>query len=217
MIGDILLIKSFHRRAAERIWKAISNQNLHKRVISISGESGSGKSELAHSLARVMNNHGVVTKILHSDNFYNIDPLERTAFRVSKGIAQTVGLQEYDWKAAYAMIRDFKENKTSSFPCIDLLTQQTDTQLTDFSPVEVLIFEGLYAIHIDTPGAIKILIDITYEETRKAQLLRGKEHLNEVRFQVLQAEHKAVLTIKSEAQIIINKKFQVQLPKMLPI
>ncbi len=212
MLGDVLLIEDKHRKAAAELLKIILKEKKEKYIVAISGESGSGKTELAHVLAKELRKHQIVAKPLHIDNYYRIHPLERTEWRWKHGIENVVGWDEYDWETIHQNIRDFKENKVSTLPCVDLVTEQVDKLITDFSQVDMLIVDGLYAIK--TPEAdLRIFIDITYHDTRKAQLLRGKEPQNEYRMRVLEQEHKMVSSLKSMADVIIDKSYKVVLKK----
>ena len=52
MLGDVLLITEKHQKAGEIIIDHILANRKPKMMIGISGESGSGKSELAHVIAK---------------------------------------------------------------------------------------------------------------------------------------------------------------------
>lgn len=208
MLEDILLIKEIHREAAAEIVKAIIKGRKEKYIVAISGESGSGKSELTHVVAKELFNLGVKVKPVHIDNFYNTHPLERAEYRKSKGIENVVGLGEYLWDDINKTISDFKNNRKSTMPCVDLVTQNIDKLTTDFNGVEILIIDGLYAINTDGVD-LAIFIELTYHETKKAQANRGKEKSDETRFRVLEAEHKAVLSIKHKADLFVNKDYNV--------
>src|SRR5512137_2987559 len=129
MLGDVLLITDKHREAGEIIIEQILKNKKDKMMIGISGESGSGKSELAHVIAKGMRKHGIFAKPLHIDNYYRILPLLRTEWRKENGIQNVVGYGEYDWDTIYRNINEFKEGKLSTGPCVDLVTEQVD-QLT---------------------------------------------------------------------------------------
>ena len=91
MLGDVLLIAEKHQKAGEIIINRIIENPKPKMIIGISGESGSGKSELAHVIAKGLRKHGIFCKPLHIDNYYRILPLERTEWRKSNGIEKVVG------------------------------------------------------------------------------------------------------------------------------
>ena len=208
MLGDVLLISEKHIIAAEEIVKEVLAKNTDKFIIGISGESGSGKSELAHSVAKGLRKHGIVAKPLHIDNYYNVLPLERTQWRTDNGIEKVVGYTEYDWDTIYRNINDFKQNLSSTGPCVDLVTEQVDQLTTDYSEVDMLIIDGLYSIK--TEGIdLAIFIELTYHETKKAQAVRGKEPQNEYRARVLEQEHKMVQALKPKADLLINMDYQL--------
>ncbi len=210
MLEDVLLIAQKHRDAADIITKEILKQSKEKLTVAISGESGSGKSELTHVIAKNLRKHGIFAKPIHIDNFYNTLPLERAKWREENGVENVVGLGEYQWDKINRTIDDFKNNRKSSMPCVDLVTEQVDTLTTDFNGIDMLIIDGLYAINTDDID-IRVFIELTYHETKKAQTDRGKESDNPLRWKVLEQEHKTVLSIKDKANIIIDKDFKVVL------
>ena len=208
MLGDVLLITEKHQKAGEIIIEKILENRKPKMIIGISGESGSGKSELAHVIAKGLRKHGIFAKPLHIDNYYRILPLLRTEWRKSNGIEKVVGYAEYDWDTIYRNITEFKEGKMSTGPCVDLVTEQVDQLSTDYSTVDMLIIDGLYAIK--TEGVdLAVFIELTYHETKKAQVVRGKEPQNEYRMAVLEQEHKMVSALCEKADILINKDYEV--------
>jgi uridine kinase len=213
MLNDVLLIAEKHENAAKEIMGHIKELNIKlkgsKYMVAISGESGSGKSELAHVLSKLLKAEGVRTKIIHIDNYYRIPPLERTEWRLKHGM-ESVGFTEYDWETIYKNINDFKAGNESTLPCIDILTDQVDKLITDFKEVDMLIIDGLYAIKTDGVD-LRILIELTYHETKKAQIVRGKEPQNEYRMQVLEREHQVVQSLHSMANLFIDKEYRVRL------
>ena len=208
MLGDVLLITEKHENAAKEIVPHILKNRKDKFIIAISGESGSGKTELAHVIAKMLRKENIMCKPIHIDNYYRILPLLRTEWRKKNGIQQSVGLGEYDWDTINKNIDDFKNNRMSTMPCVDLVTEQVDQLTTDFNGVDMIIVDGLYAIN--TPGVdLSIFIELTYHETKKAQVVRGKEPQNEYRMQVLEQEHVVVQSLRSKADLLINMDYQV--------
>jgi uridine kinase len=208
MLGDVLLIEDKHRLAGEAIIQKILERKKDKFMIAISGESGSGKSELAHVIAKGLRKHGIMAKTIHIDNYYRIHPLERTEWRKKNGIENVVGYGEYDWDTIYHNIDDFKNNRKSTMPCVDLVTEQIDQLTTDFNGIDMLVIDGLYAIK--TEGAdLRVFLELTYHETKKAQVVRGKEPQNEYRMAVLEQEHRMVQALKHKADILISKEYEV--------
>lgn len=210
MLGDVLLIQDKHKKAGEAIIEHILANKKNKMIIAVSGESGSGKSELTHVIAKGLRKHGIFAKPLHVDNFYNTDPLKRRQIRVEKGIENAVGPQEYLWDEISQVLDDFRHGRKSEMPCVDLVTEQIDRLITDFSTVDMLIVDGLYALK--TEGIdLGVYIDLTYLETKEKHTkdARGKEVMDEVRWATLGQEHKMVSALKPRADLIVTKDFEV--------
>lgn len=210
MLGDILLIQEKHIKAGALIIDKILGQKKDKYIVAISGESGSGKTELAHVIAKGLRKHGIFAKPMHIDNFYNTDPLKRRQWRSEQGIENVVGFNEYLWDDINRVIDDFKNERISEMPCVDLVTEQVDKLITDFSKVDMLIVDGLYAIKTECVD-LRIFIDLTYLETKEKHTKdsRGKEVMDEVRWATLAQEHKMVRSLKPLADLIINMEYEV--------
>jgi uridine kinase len=208
MLGDVLLITEGHRQAALEIADLLGKQARDKFIIAVGGESGSGKTEVAHELARHLKNQGTPAKVLHIDNYYRTTPEERTAWRQKHGL-ESIGYTEYDWDLINKNIAEFRADQDHAImPCIDLLTDQVDQLTTSFQGLQFLIIEGLYAIKAEAD--IRVLIDLTYHETKKAQYARGKEPVNEYRWQVLEREHQVVRSIRPLADYLVNREFHLE-------
>ena len=212
MLGDVLLINDMHKEAAQAIFEKLmegcgTKEERYRCIVGISGESGSGKSELAHSLGKLLKDNNVRVKVIHTDNYYKIQPLLREEWRRNKGFDK-IGLDEYDWIKIKKTIRDFKEEQECMIPCIDLIPEQVDKLITDFSKIDLLIIDGLYAIN--TPDIdMRVFIDLTYHETKINQIIRMKEALSDFRLGILEKEHQAVASLKPMADLIVDKSYQV--------
>jgi uridine kinase len=206
MLEDMLIIKNKHHQAAEQILQQLLPLNSQRTVIAVSGESGAGKSELAYVLGRKIRQNGKLVKIIHSDNYYNIAPREKTAWRQKHGV-EKVGLNEYNWVLIKQNIHAFRTGAKAKMPCVDLLTDLTDELITDFKSIEYLIFEGLYAVNIEAD--LRVIITLTYHETKKARHVRGKEPQNEFRLQVLEQEHKVLQSLRPKADLLVTKNYKV--------
>jgi len=212
MLGDILLINDMHKEAAQAICDRVINDRKSKEeryryVVGISGESGSGKSELAHALGQSLKQEHVRVKVIHTDNYYRIQPLLREEWRRNKGFDH-IGVTEYDWVKIRKTLRDFREEQECVLPCIDLIPEQVDKLITDFSKIDLLIVDGLYAINADDID-MKVFIDLTYHETKINQIIRMKEALSDFRLGILEREHQAVSSLKAQAHLVVDKSYQV--------
>ena len=208
MLGDVLLIQEKHKQAAKAIVGRINKMEGDKIVIAVGGESGSGKTELGHEIARILKSQNTPAKIMHIDNYYKTSPQERNPWRKAHGV-ESIGYTEYDWEAINRNFADFKADaKKVTMPCIDLLTDQEDQLVTSFEGLRHMVIEGLYAVQADAD--LRVFIDLTYHETKKAQLLRGKEKVDEWRMAVLEQEHKVVRSLRPLADLIVNMEYLVE-------
>ena len=212
MLGDILLINDMHKDAARDIAAKVMTDReakgeRYRYVVGISGESGSGKSELAHALGTILKEKSIRVKVIHTDNYYKIQPLLREEWRRNKGFDK-IGINEYDWVKISKTLRDFKEEQECMIPCIDLIPEQVDKLITDFSKIDLLIVDGLYAIKANEID-LRVFIDLTYHETKINQIIRLKEALSDFRLKILEHEHQAVRSLKPMADLVVDKSYQV--------
>ncbi|MBO8093847.1 MAG: uridine kinase [Prosthecochloris sp.] len=215
MLSDILLINEKHRKAAEIIAERVlvekeameETQLEYRFIVAISGESGAGKSELSHSLAIVLKQRGIRVKVLHTDNYYKVEPLKRRAHREENNF-ENIGPEEYDRDLLMHNIDDFRHGRKALMPCIDIITEEVDQLITDFSSIELLIIDGLYAIATDGID-LGVYIDLTYKETKKNQLLRGKENADDHRWKVLEKEHQSARRLRRLANTFVDRKYNV--------
>lgn len=208
MLEDVLLIEEKHKKVAKGIVDEILKNKKDKFIVAISGESGSGKSELTHVVAKTLRNYGIFAKPVHLDNFFKTLPLERREWREKNGVEKVVGINELDWDAIQKTIDDFKNGRKSTMPCVDLVTEQVDTLITDFKDIDMMVLDGLYAINAEDID-LHVFIELTYHETKKAQKDRGKEKTDDLRMRTLEAEHKAVQSLKPKADLLVNMDYQL--------
>jgi uridine kinase len=212
MLGDILLINDMHKSAADAIAKQVLSERgkmpkSYKFILSISGEAGSGKSELSHSIALHLKKEHIRVKVIHTGNYYKVQPLLITEWRKTKGI-ESVGMSEYDWNLLSRNIEDYKEERESMMPCIDVVPEQVDKLITDFKKIDFLIISGLYAIKAD--GAdLRVFVDLSYKEILAIKNINPKDFADEFHLKVLEKEHQNVQSLKPLADLIINKNYQV--------
>jgi uridine kinase len=202
MLNDILIINKAHEKAALTIFDKVMEERKDKYIITITGEVGVGKCEVSHVLGKLFKNKGVMVKIIHMDDYYKIPPAMRTDWRKKHG-TRRVGFEEYDWEMINRNIDDFRNNRKSELPSVDLMNDQVDKLITDFDKIELLIINGLYSIKIDSAD-LKVFIELTYKDTFDEQKATGKEPLDEFRLKVLQREHEVIQTLKSEADFYVD-------------
>ena len=202
MLNDVITIEKKHTNAALTLFDRVLRERKPKYIVTISGEVGTGKCEIAHELGRLLIEKGIRVKLLHMDNYYFISPLERHEWRIKNGLDK-IGYDEYDWNYVNENIDDFRMDRKSIVPVVDLFTQKVDKLHTDFKGIEVLIIEGLYSIKINQSD-LRVFIELTYEDTWEEQAFTHKEILDDFRLDVLKHEHKAVQSLKPLADFYID-------------
>ena len=210
------MISDMHKEAAAEISEKVladletKEEERYRYIVGISGESGSGKSELSHALGKELKAHRIRVKVVHTDNYYKIQPLLREEWRRNKGY-EMIGHEEYDWVKIRKTIRDFKEEQECMMPCVDLIPEQVDKLIVDFEKIDLLIVDGLYAINAPDVD-MRIFIDLTYHETKINQIIRLKEAMTEFRLNILEHEHRAVRSLRPMADYIIDKAYSLKRP-----
>lgn len=194
MLNDRITVNKEHIEAANVVADEVIPKIGPKYILVIGGEVGSGKSTLAFTIALRLKKEGIKSKIIDLDDFYKVPPGERKAWRRENGI-KSVGPDEYDWESINSLIEDFRSNRKSTMPCVDLITGEVDQLRTSFKGVQVLIINGLYATKLNQAD-FRVFIELTYTETKEAQLFGQKEEMTDFRKQILEREHKMVSELK---------------------
>jgi len=202
MLNDRITVTSKHIDAANVVVDDLLPRLRPKYIIAIGGEVGSGKSTLAFAIAHRLKKEGIKSKIIDLDDFYKVPPHSRKAWRRKNGI-ESVGPTEYDWDKINDMINDFKHDRESILPCVDLITDDVDQLSTSFKHVNVLVINGLYATKLEQAN-FKVFIELTYNETREAQLFGQKEEMTDFRKQILEREHQMVQALKKSCQMFFD-------------
>ena len=194
MLNDRITVNKKHIDAANVVVDDILPEIGQKYIMAIGGEVGSGKSTLAYTIAMRLKKEGVKSKIIDLDDFYKVPPHERKQWRRDHGI-ESVGPDEYDWDSINTLIGDFRQGRKSTMPCVDLITSEVDQLRTSFKGIRVLIINGLYATKLNQAD-FRVFIELTYTETKEAQLFGQKEEMTGFRKQILEREHKMVQALK---------------------
>jgi len=150
MHKDIFLFLDEHTVKAKKIVDLYLEDSVYKNydgVIGISGISGTGKSEIASEVNRLLYENGISSFVINMDKFYKVDAKVRDEWRK---IENYIGHREIDWDKINKEIKAFDNNA-----------------------IRVLIIEGLYSNHIS--GAVKFYIEGNIKSTYDFRLLRGKE------------------------------------------
>lgn len=211
MIGDKLIIKEFHTKAAKEVLDILIETIKSKKgkfIITIAGESGSGKSEIAFELSRLLKTQSINSYIIQQDDYFVYPP--KTNEEMRKINIHNVGMGEvkldlldknlemilHGSKKVYKPLVIFEEDRV------------TEEGINTFG-IDVFIVEGTYTTILKNAD-IHIFIDKTYVDTKKSRSERGRETQDEFLERILKIEHGIISKQKMMADIIITRNYSVE-------
>jgi uridine kinase len=208
MIGDRLLIKPHHRRAAAAIARRITPlPATGPHVVTIAGESGSGKSETAAALADHLAAAGVGAAVLQQDDYFVHPP--RTNHQTRLRDISWVGPREVRLDLLAEHLGQARAGKAEIRKPLVIYEEDRVTEETlDLTGVQVLIAEGTYTSllpDVDT----RVFLDLTYHETKRARLERAREEQDDFLERVLEIEHRIISAHKARADLIVDRHRRV--------
>jgi len=209
MRGDKLVIQKCHEKAAQQITELLISQiraRPEKFVVSVAGESGVGKSEIAFVLNDLFKKNGISSFILQQDDYFVYPPKTNAGMRLEN--IGHVGLSEVRLELLDQHLGDFIAGKSEiSKPLVifeeDRLTQET----LALENIQVMIIEGTYTTVLKNVHK-HIFIDRTYEDSKEARIRRGREIQDDFLQKVLMIEHDIISAHKSEGDIIVTRDYE---------
>ena len=208
MEGDILIINNYHRKAARQV-VAILLPEIEKAVnkffLTVAGESGAGKSEIAASIAAEMERTGRKSFVFQQDDYFVYPPKTNARKRVED--IGWVGMQEVKLYKLDEEIAAIRQGETIiEKPLVIFDDDLITTETVDLSGYEVFIAEGTYTTALKNVDA-RVFIDRDLKDTKKARAKRAREKQDDFLEQILTIEHRIISAQKKEADIIITKAF----------
>jgi uridine kinase len=207
MQGDKLLIKPGHTVTATKALEVIGPdiEKSDKYTISVGGESGAGKSEVASELARLLDERGQPTGILQMDDYF-IFPA-RTTHRMRMNNLEQVGMYEARLDFIQCNLRSFKRGDPDIYKPLSIYEEdRLTTEVKEVGHLKVLIAEGTYTTAMDFIDC-HIFIDRNYRDTQVDRETRARDILDDTMAKILEREHEIVREHKKLAEIVINKDF----------
>ena len=213
MKGDKLVLQDYHKRAASEIVPHII-QNIRKKknryVITVAGESGSGKSETGIAIADELDRFGIKSVLLGQDDYFVLPPksndLKRREDQEWLGPHLEVKLNVLEQNLLTAIQGKAEITK----PLVDYDSNTIEDETINLDGIKVLIVEGTYTSllkHVDT----RVFICRNWLDTLelRQKRMRGKEVGDLFIEQVLSIEHKIIAGHRQLADILITKEFDV--------
>lgn len=213
MKGDIVILEEHHKRAARKIVlkiiKEINNKG-GRYTITIAGESGSGKSEMAAAIANELNKCKNTAAVLGQDDYFILPPRSNDAKRREDadwlGPHVEVKLEILDKNLQDAVLGENFITK----PVVDYDKNSIGEETINLTGVKVVIAEGTYTSllkNIDKKVFISANRLDTLEHRKKRN--RGNEVGDPFIEHVLEIEHKIIAGHKLLADFVITKDYDV--------
>ncbi|MCD4697964.1 MAG: zeta toxin family protein [Bacteroidales bacterium] len=208
MKGDILIIDDNHRKAAAQVVKLIL-QNIkskkEKYVITVAGESGAGKSEVAASIAEKLKEFNIKSFIFGQDDYFVLPP--KTNENKRKEDISWVGMQEVKLDLLDQNLEETKmKGDFLTKPLVDFNADKIGEETVNLDKFDVLIAEGTYTTSLKNTDC-KVFIDRNKMDTVESRKKRAREAQDEFLDNILTIEHKIISKHKDLADIIITKKW----------
>ncbi len=208
MIGDKIIAKPHHIRAAKAIFELLREAVAKRTTITIAGESGSGKSEIAAELAKLFEVEGHPTLILQQDDYFYYPPKTNHEMRLKD--IKHVGLGEVNLKLLDTHLFQFKNDPDTLIEKPLVIFDEDRITREKFNPADydVAIAEGTYTTCLGSADH-HVFIDRTYKDTVAARLERGREKIDEFSERVLKIEHEIISKHKKLASIVVDADYNV--------
>ena len=210
MIGDKVNTKPKHDKAAGLIFAAIGDKLPDATTITVAGQSGAGKSEVAEALSRHLDAAGRRVLIFQQDDYFFYPPRTNHARRVED--ITWVGTQEVNLKLLGEHLGVYKNTPTQVLekPLVVFNEDRITTEKVDLSPFDVLIAEGTYTTLLSNVD-YRIFIDRDYHDTKEDRLERAREKIDDFSEQIMKIEDRIISKHRALADIIVKKDFTVEL------
>jgi len=203
MIGDKLLIKDYHRKAAElALPKVLESIEKKGRIaVSVAGESGSGKSETGYCIKEDLEKKGYNVVLLGQDDYFRLPP--KTNAKKREEDISWVGPGEVRLDLLDEHVRKLKQGAVGlEKPLVYFDEDRIGEEKISGGPFDVVVIEGTYTSLVPSVD-VRVFIDRNYKQTKKNRLERARDPDVEFLERVLAIEHVEISSHKSRADVII--------------
>ncbi len=205
MIGDKLVIEKHHTDRAAEICALLKDTFPERFVIAVAGVSGSGKSELASEIARLLTENGIKAGILQQDDYFVFPPKTNHEMR-RRNLAQ-VGLYEVKLDFLDSNLRSFKRGESPIFkPLVIYDENRISTGEMDTSDLNTLVTEGTYTSLLQFAD-FRVFIHRDYHQTLEARKRRARDKWEPFIQDVLEREQQIISEHKALAQVVVTPDF----------
>jgi uridine kinase len=215
MKGDILVLEKYHIEAGEKIAQNVINRidDVNRRyIISVSGESGSGKSETARAISEALARSSIPSVVLGQDDYFWLSPRSNDRKR----------RENEDWLGPHMEVRmDLLNQHIQATlegadeivkPLVIYDEDAISEEIVSLAGAKVLIIEGTYAALLHKVDC-RVFIDRNRLDTmeHRQKRNRGKEVGDPFIENVLKIEHKIIAGHKYLADVVMTKDYKVMI------
>jgi uridine kinase len=207
MIGDKLIIEEHHTQRAAEICDLLPGliKPLRRFTLSVAGESGAGKSELAYEIYRQLNERGTSTEVLQQDDYFVFPP--RTNHEMRRRNLEQVGPYEVKLDFLDSNLRSFKREESPIYKPLVIYDEDRITrEELEVAGLAVLVAEGTYTSLLEFVD-LRVFIDRDYRQTLEARKRRARDRWEPFIQDVLEREHQIISQHKALADLVISPDF----------
>jgi uridine kinase len=224
--GDIPRIKPHHVAAAGELLPEIAARirtaagGGERLTVGLSGESGSGKTEIAHLLVLMLRREGLAGVVVAGDAFFIRPPADNHQNRVTAhgrgALAEAVGPHEVDLARLDRIIADARRRDTAEIEvpsdCRSLPGRRYQDVPVSLGSVDAVFVDLTYALALDN-----IACKIFLERSSLAQMDSVKDRNVErdpdqdfafIR-RVLEIEHEIIAPLRERADIVVDADYRI--------
>ncbi len=210
MKGDKLIIRDEHKRAARNLLYLLSphiTEAQNSFIVTIAGESGSGKSEIAAVLGQLLSEKMHISSIILQQDDYFVYPPKTNAKMRRRDISH-VGISEVRLDVLDEDLNEIlKGRSTIKKPLVIFDEDRITHETVNLEGIKVVIVEGTYTTLLKNAHQ-HVFIDRTYIDTRERRKERAREEQDLYLEQILEIEHNIIAGHKAHADIIITHNYE---------
>ncbi len=228
--GDIPHIKPHHVSASSelvpRLVPCIRDvaRRGERLVVALGGESGSGKSEIAHLLTLMLRKEGFLGIVIPGDAFFILPPAKNHANRVAADqrghLNEAVGPHEVDLERLDRILGEARWRSCSvvQMPadCRSISGRRYQDVPVDLDGVDAVFVDLTYSPLLDN-AACKVFLERSIPDqidaVRERNLARDPDQdLGFIR-RVLELEREIISPLLQRADIVVDKQYRVRKPR----
>ena len=210
MKGDRIFVEGKHLRAARELMELLLpeiTQSSGKFIMTIAGESGSGKSEVAEAFSGFLTKRDLKFVILQQDDYFVYPP--KTNAEMRRKDINHVGLTEVCLGLLDQNLKDVIDGKDKIVkPLVIFDADRITEETVDLRDIKVVIVEGTYTTILKNARQ-HVFIDRTYIDTRESRQRRGREKQDVFLEEILEIEHGIISSQEVQADIVVTNDFEV--------